>query len=71
MSLQDAGGSKLPALQSYERLDKIDFIKTFWDFPGGAVVKTALPLQGVQFQSLIGEQRPHMLRNLNKKALAC
>ena len=61
MSLQDSSGSKLPALQRYEWLDKIDFIKTFWDFPGGPVVNTALLLQGVQVQSLIGEQRSHML----------
>ena len=30
------------------------------DFPGGPVVKTAFPLQGVQVQSLVGELRSHM-----------
>ena len=32
------------------------FLKTFlcWDFPGGSVVKTELPLQGAQVPSLVG-----------------
>ena len=31
------------------------------DLPGGLVVKSALPTQGVQVQSLVGELRSHML----------
>ena len=31
-----------------------------WGLPGGPVVKTSLPMQGVPVQSLVGELRPHL-----------
>ena len=31
-----------------------------WDFPGGPVVKTALPMQGGRVRSLVGELRSHI-----------
>ena len=37
------------------------------DFPGGPVVKTMLPMQGVQFRSLVGELRSHLLYGAAKK----
>ena len=37
------------------------------DFSGGPVVKTMLPLQGEQVQSLAGKLRSHMLRGAAKK----
>ena len=38
-----------------------DYFKNdFWDFPGGPVVKTALPLQGPRVQSLVGELKSYM-----------
>ena len=33
-----------------------------WDFPGGPVFKTVLPMQGVWVQSLARELRSHMAR---------
>ena len=33
---------------------------SFWDFPGGPVVKTLPSMQGVQVQSLVTELRSHM-----------
>ena len=41
----------------------LDFkMKKFWDFPGGPVVKTALPLQGAyENQCLVRELRSCML----------
>ena len=38
-----------------------------WDFPGSPVVKTALPLQDMRVQSLVGELRSLMLRSVAKK----
>ena len=38
------------------------------DFPGGPVVKT-LPLQGTQFQSLVGELRAHMPSSQKQKMI--
>ena len=35
--------------------------RVFGDFPGGAVVNTALPLLGALVQSLVGELRSHKL----------
>ena len=35
-------------------------------FPGGPVVKTVLPLQGTQFQSLVVELRSHMPSSMAK-----
>ena len=37
------------------------------DFSGSLVVKTLLPLQGAQVQTLVGEQRSHILHNAAKK----
>ena len=37
------------------------------DFPGGPVAKTALPMQGVQVQSLVVELRSHMPRGTARK----
>ena len=37
------------------------------DFSGSLVVKTLLPLQGAQVQTLVGEQRSHILNNAAKK----
>ena len=37
-------------------------ISPWGDFPGGPVVKTELPMQGLQVQSLVGELRFYMLR---------
>ena len=39
----------------------LELRKCSGDFPGGPVVKTALPLWGVQFQSLLGDLRFHIL----------
>ena len=39
------------------------------DFPGGPVVKTALPLQGAQVRSLVGELGSHMPRSTAKKKM--
>ncbi|XP_070321791.1 large ribosomal subunit protein uL22m isoform X1 [Odocoileus virginianus] len=36
------------------------------DFPGGPVAKTVLPLQGVQFQHLVGKLRSRMLHSAAK-----
>ena len=37
------------------------------DFPGGAVVKTGLPLQGAQVLALVGEQiAPHTGKCMQK-----
>ena len=38
-----------------------------WDCLDGQVVKTALPMQGVQVRSLVGELRSHMPRSVAKK----
>lgn len=40
----------------------------FWDFHGGAVVRTLhLHCRGSQFQSLAGDLRSHMPRSIAKK----
>ena len=33
----------------------------YWDFPGSPVLKSMLPMQGVQFPSLVRELRCHIL----------
>ena len=38
-----------------------------WDIPGSPVVKTALPLQGVQVQSLVRELGSHRLHGMVKQ----
>ena len=37
------------------------------DFLGGPAVKSALPMQGVQVQSLVGELRSHIAHAVAKK----
>ena len=37
------------------------------DFFGGPVVKTVLPMQAAQVQSLVGELRPHITHAVAKK----
>ena len=53
-----------------------DTYRKFWQafmkgqsshFPGGRVVKTMLPVQGAQVQSLVGELRSLMLQGLVKQ----
>ena len=39
----------------------------FRDFPGGPMVKTALPMQGPRVQSLVRELRSHMPHGQRKK----
>ena len=39
------------------------------DFPGGPVVKTALPLQGAQVRSLVRELKSHLPRGAAKETL--
>ena len=36
----------------------------YWDFPGGAVVKTVLPRQGARVQSLVRELDPTCMLQL-------
>ena len=36
------------------------------DFPGGPVVKTLLPMQGVRVRSLVLELRSHLLHGVSK-----
>ena len=48
-------GNKFPCKKSIFFKDAI-----YRDFPGGPGVKTALPLQGAQVQSLVGKLRSHM-----------
>ena len=51
-------------------LNKVDLKKKrFGDFSCGPVVKTALPLQGAQVQSLVRELRSRMLRGAAKKKI--
>ena len=40
---------------------------TLGDFPGGPVVKTVLPLQGVWVPPLVGELRSYMLLGVTRK----
>ena len=37
------------------------------DFPGGPLVKTALPMQGIWVQALVGEQIPHAVGPKKKR----
>ena len=37
-------------------------IERSWDFPGGSVVDSALPLQGAWVQSLFRELRSHLAK---------
>ena len=39
------------------------------DLPGSSVVKTVLPIQGLQIQPLVSELRPHLLCSAAKKVL--
>ena len=41
-----------------------------WDFPGGPVFKTVLPLKGMQVRSLVGELRSHRPLGVAKKSRA-
>ena len=48
-------------------LDKAWRLKSSsWDFPGGPVAKTALPVQAAQVLSVVGELRSHMLQDVVK-----
>ena len=38
-----------------------------WDFPGGPVVKTVLPLQKAQVRSLVWKPRSHMPGSMTEK----
>ena len=38
-----------------------------WNFSGGLVVKSPLPMQGVWVRSLVGELRPHMPQDVAQK----
>ena len=42
-------------------------VALYWDFPGGPVVKTVLPWQGGQVQSMMGELKSPMPRGEAKK----
>ena len=49
-----------------------------WDFPGGPVVETALPVQGAEVQSLVRELTSHMpwyaakkVKKKEKKIIKC
>ena len=46
--------------------DACSKMTTFWDLPGGSVVKTLLPLQGLRIQSLVGKLKPYMLCGVAK-----
>ena len=41
----------------------------YWDFPGGPVVDSALPLHGARVSSLVGELRSHIPRGRAKKKI--
>ena len=42
-------------------------MENMWDFPGGPVVRTALPLQGTWVGSLVGELRSGLLCSMTKE----
>ena len=42
-----------------------------WDFPGGPVVKTVLPLKRVKVRSLVEELRSHRPLGVAKKKKSC
>ena len=49
---------------NYQRNANQNYLK--WELPGGPVVRTLLPLQETQVQSLVGELRSCMVRRQNK-----